>query len=219
MLWDSSQLGGRLLYWVGGMGTGHRGFPVGYCPEFAFPRQDLQPGGSRGNLQRCDRKPPAIRFCSMSSLRKINGNVPVAEDWLGSRHTWILAPHSVGGSCQRSLMLTKSRCAGSSTTHGTGQAPRWGHNGLGKLFSINLMLSKGPPMASAPLAPAQGSCRLAVAGLITAWRFCIRTQMEPRCQPPCWGHADLVRETRWHQGWGQARPPLQRAIMHSHCLA
>lgn len=108
VLWDSSHLGGRLLYWMGGMATGDSGFPAGYCRGFAFPRQDLQPRGSRGNLQRCDRKPPAIRFCSTSSLRKINGNVPVAEDWLGSRHTWILAPHSVGGSCQCSLMLTKS---------------------------------------------------------------------------------------------------------------
>lgn len=87
---------------------GDCGFPAGYCPEFASPRQDLQPRGSRGNLHGCDRKLLAIGFCSTSNLRKINGNIPLAKGWLGSRHTWVLASHSVCGSCQHLLTLTKS---------------------------------------------------------------------------------------------------------------
>lgn len=82
---------------------GDRGFPEGFCREFAFPRQDLQPGGSTGNLHRCHRKLLATSFCSTSSLKKINGNIPLAEDCLGSGHTGAWVPHSVCGSCQHLL--------------------------------------------------------------------------------------------------------------------
>lgn len=99
-------VGGRLLHWVAVWQE--ETIPVGYCHEFALPRQDLHPGGSRGNLHGCDREVLAVGFCRTSSLRRINGNIPLAKGWLGSRHTWGLAPHNVCGSCQRSLTLTKS---------------------------------------------------------------------------------------------------------------
>lgn len=103
VLWDSPQLGGRLLHCVGVW----QEEPVASLRDVAmsllFPDKIYNLGGSRGNLRGCDRKLLALGFCSTSSLRKINGNIPLAEGWLGSRHTWGLAPHRVCASCQHSL--------------------------------------------------------------------------------------------------------------------
>lgn len=50
---------------------------------------------------------PLSPFCSASSLRKINGNIPSIKDWLSRRHMWVLAPMAASGFCQLLLTLMK----------------------------------------------------------------------------------------------------------------
>lgn len=45
-----------------------------------------------------------------------------------------------------------------------------------------------------------------MAGLMTAWRFCTRMQMEQGRQPQYWGHTDFVREVAPRLGTSKATP-------------
>lgn len=101
VLWDSSQLGGRLLHCVGMW----QEEPVASLGDIAmsllFPDKIYSLGGAEEIFVAVTGSCLAFGFCSTSSFRKINGNIPLAEGWLGSRHT--VALHSVCGSCQHSL--------------------------------------------------------------------------------------------------------------------